>query len=118
MTGRKKQWAAGGLTVVGGAGYPKPDHSHFRSMDIWQTASPEHPSTTGWIGRWLDGAGRDPLLAVSLEPVLPPLLAGSATAGAALPLRGLSFPGGPLGTAFAAMGASSAGEPELQAYAA
>ena len=118
MTGLKAQWDSGTLAVVRGVGYPKPDHSHFRSMDIWQTASPERPSSTGWIGRWLDGAGRDPLLAVSLEPVLPPLLAGATTAGAALPLRGLTFPGGPLGTAFAAMGAPSAGEPELQAYAA
>jgi uncharacterized protein (DUF1501 family) len=126
MKGLKAQWDSGTLAVVRGAGYPKPDHSHFRSMDIWQTASPEHPSSTGWIGRWLDGAGRDPLLAVSLEPVLPPLLAGATTAGAALPLRGLSFPRGPLGTAFAAMGAPppaarespSAGEPDLQAYAA
>jgi uncharacterized protein (DUF1501 family) len=118
MKGLKAQWDAGRLAVVRGAGYPKPDHSHFRSMDIWQTASPDHPSSSGWIGRWLDTHGRDPLLAVSLEPVLPPLMAGASTAGAALPLRGLSFPGGPLGTAFAAMGAPSAGEPELQAYAA
>src|SRR5947208_7996213 len=120
MTGRKKQWAAGGLTVVGGAGYPKPDHSHFRSMDIWQTASPERPSSTGWIGRWLDGAGRDPLLAVSLEPVLPPLLAGATTAGATLPLRGLALPRGPLGTAFAAMGGTGGGPgvPDPQTLAA
>jgi uncharacterized protein (DUF1501 family) len=106
MTGLKAQWDAGRLAVVRGAGYPRPDHSHFRSMDIWQTASPQSPSSTGWVGRWLDGAGRDPLLAVSLEPVLPPLLAGATTAGAALPLRGLDLPRGPLGTAFAAMGAA------------
>jgi uncharacterized protein (DUF1501 family) len=118
MTGFKAQWDAGTLAVVRGAGYPRPDHSHFRSMDIWQTASPERPSSTGWLGRWLDGAGRDPLLAVSLEPVLPPLLAGATTAGAALPLRGLTLPRGPLGTAFAAMGSAAPGEPDLQAFAA
>jgi uncharacterized protein (DUF1501 family) len=116
MKGLKSQWDAGHLAIVRGVGYPAPDHSHFRSMDIWQTASPEHPSSTGWVGRWLDAAGRDPLLAVSLEPVLPPLLAGATTAGASLPLRGLALPGGPLGTAFAAMGAAAAGEPELQAF--
>ena len=33
-------------------------------------------ATTGWLGRWLDGVGGDPRLAVSFEPVLPPLLAG------------------------------------------
>jgi uncharacterized protein (DUF1501 family) len=118
LAGLKRQWDAGTLAVVRGVGYPQPDHSHFRSMDIWQTASPEHPTGTGWIGRWLDGAGRDPLSAVSLEPVLPPLLAGATTAGATLPVSGLALPRGPLGTAFAALGAPADGEPELQAVAA
>lgn len=118
LTGLKRQWDAGRLAIVRGVGYPRPDHSHFRSMDIWQTADPVSPSATGWIGRWLDATSRDPLEAISLEPVLPPLLAGATTTGAALPLRGLALPGGALGTAFAAMGAPGAGEPELQAAAA
>ena len=118
LAGLKQQWDNGTLAIVRGVSYPKPDHSHFRSMDIWQTASPDHPAGTGWIGRWLDANGRDPLTAVSLEPVLPPMLAGATTAGAALPLRGLALPGGPIGTAFSALGQPSAGESELQAYAA
>jgi uncharacterized protein (DUF1501 family) len=118
MAGLKKQWDAGTLAVVRGVSYPQPDHSHFRSMDIWQTASPDHPLSTGWIGRWLDTDGRDPLKAISLEPVLPPLLAGATTAGAALPLSGLVLPKGPVGTAFSAMGGTSDGEPDLQAFAA
>jgi uncharacterized protein (DUF1501 family) len=116
MTGLKAQWDAGTLAVVRGVSYPQPDHSHFRSMDIWQTASPDHPTSTGWLGRWLDANGRDPLQAVSLEPVLPPLLAGATTAGAALPLSGLALPKGALGTAFAAMGDTADGGP--QAFAA
>lgn len=118
MTGLKKQWDAGTLAVVRGVSYPKPDHSHFRSMDIWQTASPDHPQATGWLGRWLDANDRDPLKAISLEPVLPPLLAGATTAGAALPLSGLVLPKGPIGTAFAAMGSAADGEPGPQAFAA
>ncbi len=118
MTGLKKQWDAGTLAVVRGVSYPQPDHSHFRSMDIWQTASPDHPLSTGWIGRWLDANGKDPLQAVSMEPVLPPLLAGATTAGAALPLSGLRLPAGPVGTAFEALGQPADGEPALQAYAA
>ena len=51
--------------------YPQPDHSHFRSMDIWQTASPAEPVATGWIGRWLDATGDDSLRAVSIGAVLP-----------------------------------------------
>src|SRR5215472_15439249 len=95
--GFKRLYDAKQLAVIRGVGYPKPDHSHFRSMDIWQTADPASPSATGWIGRWLDANGRDPLSAISLEPVLPPLLSGATTTGAALPLRGLTLPGGALG---------------------
>ncbi|OJY45470.1 DUF1501 domain-containing protein [Pseudonocardia sp. 73-21] len=118
MAGLKASWDAGTLAVVRGVSYPQPDHSHFRSMDIWQTATPDHPVNTGWIGRWLDGNGRDPLKAISLDPVLPPMLAGATTAGAALPLSGLALTKGALGTAFAAMGGASDGEPGPQAVAA
>ena len=45
---------------------------------------PERPGTTGWLGRWLDTAGGDPRTAISLEPVLPPVLAGATSAGAAV----------------------------------
>jgi uncharacterized protein (DUF1501 family) len=118
LTGLKQLWDHGNLAVVRGVSYPKPDHSHFRSMDIWQTASPDHPQSTGWLGRWLDSHGRDPLHAVSLDPVLPPLLAGATTSGAALPLTGLALPRGALGTAFRALGAPAAGESAQQAISA
>ncbi|HYZ38960.1 MAG TPA: DUF1501 domain-containing protein [Pseudonocardiaceae bacterium] len=118
MTGLKALWDQGHLAIVRGVSYPRPDHSHFRSMDIWQTASPDHPLPTGWLGRWLDTTGHDPLRAVSLEPVLPPMLAGATTAGAALPLHGLTLPTGPLASAFEALGQPCAGEPPVQALAA
>ena len=54
MKGMHDLWGDGSLAVVRGVGYPQPDHSHFRSMDIWQTASPGSAVTSGWIGRWLD----------------------------------------------------------------
>jgi uncharacterized protein (DUF1501 family) len=87
-------------------------------MAIWQTASPKTPVPTGWLGRWLDATGADPLHAVSVEPTLPPLLAGATTAAASLPVRGLRLPGGKVGTAFAALGKPSAGEEHWQAEAA
>ena len=118
MTGLKKLWDDGRLAAVRGVSYPGPDRSHFRSMAIWQTAAPESPTTTGWIGRWLDTAGADPLLAVALDPVLPPALAGATTAGAALPIAGLRLPPGTLGTGFRALGEPQEGEPALQARAA
>ena len=43
LAGLKQQWDNGTLAIVRGVSYPKPDHSHFRSMDIWQTASPGPP---------------------------------------------------------------------------
>ena len=86
MTGMKSLWQKQQLAIVRGVGYPKPDHSHFRSMDIWQTASPDAPSQTGWIGRWLDATGDDPLRAVNIGSVLPPLAVGAKAAAAALPI--------------------------------
>ena len=115
MTGLKKLWDDKRLAVVRGVGYPKPDHSHFRSMAIWQTASPDTPQQTGWLGRWLDVTGDDPLRAVAIEPVLPPLMAGQRTAGATLPVTGLKLPTGAVGTSFSLMGQPESGEPADQA---
>src|SRR5262249_26050978 len=71
------------------------------------------PGNTGWLGRWLDTVGGDPRLAVSFEPVLPPLLAGETSAGAAVPLTTRRKPTGVTG-----LGKPQTGEPPLQARAA
>src|SRR5262249_53173459 len=84
MKGMAQLWNQRQLAIVRGVGYPKPDHSHFRSMDIWQAASPAEPVSTGWIGRWLDATGDDPLRAVNIGPVLPPLVVGEKHTAAAL----------------------------------
>lgn len=84
MKGLAQLWNQHQPAIVRGVGYPKPDHSHFRSMDIWQTASPAEPVSTGWIGRWLDATGDDPLRAVNIGPVLPPLAVGQKYTAAAL----------------------------------
>ena len=39
------------LCVVQGVGYPNPNQSHFRSMDIWQAASTAEALTEGWLGK-------------------------------------------------------------------
>ncbi|MBK7870852.1 MAG: DUF1501 domain-containing protein [Saprospiraceae bacterium] len=45
----------GYLSIVNSVGYPNPDRSHFRSMDIWHTASSsDEYLNTGWLGRYLD----------------------------------------------------------------
>jgi uncharacterized protein (DUF1501 family) len=117
MKGMKSLWDSGSLAVVRGVDYPKPDHSHFRSMAIWQTASPDTSVTTGWLGRWLDHRA-NPLDAVSVEPVMPPLLAGAKTAAVSLPVRGLKLPVGKVGAAYAGLGRPQSGDPELVARAA
>lgn len=50
----------GYLAVINNVGYPNPDRSHFRSMDIWHTASnSDEYLNTGWIGRYLDSSCTD-----------------------------------------------------------
>jgi uncharacterized protein (DUF1501 family) len=119
LKGFKAKYDAGRLAIVRSVGYPKPDRSHFRSMDIWQTANPVRPGNTGWLGRWLDTVpGGDPRHAVTFEPVLPPLLAGATTAGAAVTITGLKLPNGYQPATLTALGRTAAGEPALQARAA
>jgi len=52
---------AGQVAIINGVGYPQPDRSHFRSMDIWHTASgSEQFLETGWLGRYMDAQNADP----------------------------------------------------------
>jgi uncharacterized protein (DUF1501 family) len=118
MTGLHRLYGRTKLAVIRGVGYPKPDRSHFRSMDIWQTGRPDRPGNTGWLGRWLDAAGGDPRLAVSFEPVLPPLLAGATSAGATVPGGTVALPKIVTTDLLRSLGAASPGEPAAQARAA
>ena len=53
----KELFDSGELAVLNNVGYPNPDKSHFRSMDIWQSASKSDEFLeTGWVGRYLDEA--------------------------------------------------------------
>jgi uncharacterized protein (DUF1501 family) len=118
MKGFKSLWDAKKLAVVRGVGYPKPDHSHFRSMDIWQSGSPDHPANTGWIGRWLDATRPDPLRVVSVGATLPPLAVGAKAAGVALPLTDFATPTGPIGAGIRALAGADPADPPTQAMAA
>ncbi len=89
LTGLKSLWDQRKVAIVRGVGYPNPNRSHFESMDIWQSASPDRPVSTGWVGRWLDtipSAERDPLQALGIGSVLPPMLVGATRSAAALEL--------------------------------
>ncbi len=55
MSGMRNLYNNGNLTLVQGVGYPDQNRSHFRSADIWNTASnAEDYRSTGWLGRYLD----------------------------------------------------------------
>ena len=74
LAGFKSLYDAGCLSVVQGVGYPNPNRSHFRSTEIWQTASDEDKTLSyGWIGRYVDNAcrGADPSVGVSIGSQMP-----------------------------------------------
>lgn len=51
----------GKLAVVQGVGYQEPNRSHFRSAEIWHTASTNNVEpTTGWLGRVVDHVAEQP----------------------------------------------------------
>ncbi len=109
LEGWHRLWQDRKLAVVRGIGYPNPDRSHFRSMDIWQTASPGTPATSGWIGRWLDTQQNpDPLLALSIGPTLPVLALGEKRTAAALSVK--ESTGVPLESAIADLGKPDPGD--------
>lgn len=55
MQGFKDIWQMGNLGIVQNVGYPNQNRSHFRSTDIWNSASSaEEFDSTGWIGRFYD----------------------------------------------------------------
>ena len=118
MTDLKTMWDQKKVAVIRGVGYPNPDHSHFASMAIWQTASPFSHISTGWLGRWLDTQKNDPMLAINLGSVPPPLFAGAKRSGSALPLGGLVVPTGKLAMRCQTLGRANPGENSLMAAAA
>lgn len=55
LTGIKCLYDDGYVSIINGVGYPEPNRSHFRSMDIWQSGSSSgEVVTTGWLGRYID----------------------------------------------------------------
>jgi len=77
----------GSLGILNNVGYPNPDRSHFRSMDIWHSASSSSDYiNTGWIGRYLDAqcSGCDkPTQALEVDDVLSLALKGEKSKGLA-----------------------------------
>ena len=88
LTAFKDLYDDGSLSILNNVGYPNPDRSHFRSMDIWHTASQSTEYwSQGWVGRYLDAQckGCDkPTQAIELDDVLSLALKGENIKGIAV----------------------------------
>lgn len=119
MTGFKQLWDEKRLGIVQGVGYSNPSFSHFQSMDIWQSGVPNEPTSTGWLGRWLDATNSSPLKAVSIGPTMPTLLVGNKVQGATIPPGNLILPGNSQDQfLYQTLSQIQPGEPELMKEAA
>ena len=84
LTGLKALFDEGHLSVVQGIGYPNPNRSHFRSTEIWQTASDaDRNESEGWLGRYFDNccAGADPTVGVAIGEEMPQAFAAKTPTG-------------------------------------
>ena len=84
MSSLHELFATGQLAILLGVGYPNSSRSHFRSVEIWQTAEPDRILNTGWLGRYLDysntGAQAKKVFpAINVDPMLPKSLASDRT---------------------------------------
>jgi uncharacterized protein (DUF1501 family) len=87
LSGLRGLYDDGHLAVVQGVGYPNPNRSHFRSTDIWQTASDaDRVEGDGWIGRYFDACcqGADPTVGVSLGDQSPLAFSSATPTGVTL----------------------------------
>ena len=87
LAGFKALYDAGQLAVLQGVGYPNPNRSHFRSTDIWMTASDsERFSNRGWLGNYFDHAckGADPTVGIAIGRQSPLAFNAQSPTGIAL----------------------------------
>ena len=87
LEGFKSLYDSGELSVIQGVGYPNPNRSHFRSTEIWQTASDAAKiEKYGWLGRYFDNAcaGCDPTAGVNIGRQMPQAFAAKRPIGVSL----------------------------------
>ena len=80
----KNLYDQGYLSVINGVGYPNPNRSHFRSTDIWHTASnSDEYLETGWLGRYINKYGKMPYSGIEVDDSLSLILKGETINGIA-----------------------------------
>ncbi|MBA2610974.1 MAG: DUF1501 domain-containing protein [Bacteroidetes bacterium] len=81
----KQFYDSGEMAIVNNVGYPNPDRSHFRSMDIWHTASSSNEFLhTGWLGRYLDNDCKNSYEGIEVDNYLSLALKGKKLNGLAV----------------------------------
>lgn len=84
LSGLKNLYDKGYVSVINNVGYPNPNRSHFRSTDIWHTASNSNDYlTSGWLGRYIDQYGKMPYSGIELDDSLSLILKGNTLNGIA-----------------------------------
>lgn len=87
LAGMRGMYDSGELALIQGVGYPNPNRSHFRSTEIWQTASDSNKvESKGWLGRYFDSCckGEDPAVGVSIGSQAPQAFAAEKPTGITL----------------------------------
>ncbi|WP_183575428.1 DUF1501 domain-containing protein [Mucilaginibacter sp. X5P1] len=85
LSALKEIYDQGWMNIINSVGYPNPDRSHFRSMDIWQTGSDANQFlTTGWIGRYLDSNCQNSYSAIEVDDTLSLAMKGAKMKGIAV----------------------------------
>tara|TARA_B100000780_G_scaffold77158_1_gene52091 strand:+ start:4674 stop:5867 length:1194 start_codon:yes stop_codon:yes gene_type:complete len=80
----KNLYDQGYLSIINNVGYPNPNRSHFRSTDIWQTASDANQYLdTGWLGRYVEQFGKMPYTGIELDDSLSLIMKGKSMNGIA-----------------------------------
>lgn len=73
----RDRYRAGQVAIIQGVGYPNPNLSHFRSMEIWHTAVPDAYVSSGWLANHLAVVDQqNPMYAVSVTDSLSAALQG------------------------------------------
>ncbi|PQJ30752.1 twin-arginine translocation pathway signal [Nonlabens arenilitoris] len=94
----KELYDKGYLSIINNVGYPNPNRSHFRSTDIWHTASDATQYLeSGWLGRYIEKVGTHSHLGIEVDESLSMILKGEnrngiATQNAALFRRNMEQP--------------------------
>ena len=78
MSGLMSLYKSNRVGIVQGVSYPSPNLSHFEATAIMESAAPDMPFTTGWLGRYMDVANtlESPIRSVNINTLAPQALLG------------------------------------------